>query len=144
MGSSGASGNTSRMSIDARAPSSLAEYVAAVGGLASVLQGDEPGGKAAALNAAVRAATSELLVFADSRQHFAPEAVSRLVDALGDERLGAVSGAVVNDSGDPLMDRYWTYELALRESQAAVLPCMPSRASWKRSSQVASSAPAWS
>jgi cellulose synthase/poly-beta-1,6-N-acetylglucosamine synthase-like glycosyltransferase len=108
------------IAVDAKAPFPFEEYRGAVDGLAAVLRGDEPGGKAAALNAAVRAATTDLLVFGDSGQVWAPDAVSHLVDALGDERFGAVTGSFVNESGDPLMDRYWRYEHSLRESQAAV------------------------
>jgi cellulose synthase/poly-beta-1,6-N-acetylglucosamine synthase-like glycosyltransferase len=51
---------------------------------ATVVQGDAPGGKAAALNAGVRAASGEILVFSDTHQRFEPDAVSALVRALGD------------------------------------------------------------
>jgi cellulose synthase/poly-beta-1,6-N-acetylglucosamine synthase-like glycosyltransferase len=47
-----------------------------------IVSGDPPGGKAAALNAAVRAATGQVLVFADTAQRFAPDAISELVREL--------------------------------------------------------------
>ncbi len=54
-----------------------------------------PGGKALALNAGVDRARFELLVFADSRQGFAPDALAWLVAPFGDPRVGAVSGELV-------------------------------------------------
>jgi cellulose synthase/poly-beta-1,6-N-acetylglucosamine synthase-like glycosyltransferase len=56
-----------------------------------------PGGKALALNAGVERARFELLVFADSRQGFARDALAWLVAPFGDPRVGAVSGELVLD-----------------------------------------------
>ena len=85
-----------------------------------VVVGDAPGGKAAALNAAVRAARGDVLVFADAAQSFGDDAVTRLVSALTDPRLGAVSGALeVGYTGSSnLSERYWAYERALRAAEA--------------------------
>jgi len=88
-----------------------------------VVRGDSPGGKAAALNAGVRAARGEVLVFGDAHQLFEPEAVARLVVALADPRVGAVSGCLeVGAHGGPptLADRYWSYEKRLRDAEARV------------------------
>jgi cellulose synthase/poly-beta-1,6-N-acetylglucosamine synthase-like glycosyltransferase len=88
-----------------------------------VVQGDDPGGKATALNAAVRAARHELLVFADTAQRFDPNAVSALVGALSDPRLGAVSGMLDlpgRDGSLNLAERYWRYERWLRFWEARV------------------------
>lgn len=88
-----------------------------------VVVGDSPGGKAATLNAAVRTARHEVLVFADSAQRFAPDAITRLVAALADRRLGAVSGALqIGRDGVPatLAERYWQFEKWLREREARV------------------------
>ena len=85
--------------------------------------GDAPGGKAATLNAAVRAATGEILVFSDAAQRFAPGAIRRLVAALADPRLGAVSGALqIGRDGKTatLAERYWRFEKWLREREARV------------------------
>jgi cellulose synthase/poly-beta-1,6-N-acetylglucosamine synthase-like glycosyltransferase len=85
-----------------------------------VVVGDAPGGKAASLNAGVRAARGELLVFADAAQSFDTDAVAELVAGLADPRFAAVSGAL--DVGTPgsfnLSDRYWTFERALRAAEA--------------------------
>jgi len=51
-----------------------------------------PAGKALALNAGVREARHPILVFADARQRFAPDAVRRLVAPFADPRIGGVSG----------------------------------------------------
>ena len=63
-----------------------------------------PGGKALALNAGVREAHHPILVFADARQRFAPDAVRRLVAPFADPRVGGVSGelhlAEARDEGE--------------------------------------------
>ena len=48
----------------------------------TVLDGDAAGGKAASVNAGVRAATGEVLVFTDTQQRFEPEAIDALVASL--------------------------------------------------------------
>ena len=53
------------------------------------------GGKARALNAGVAAATNDILVFADMRQGFAPDALRALVAPFADPAVGAVSGELV-------------------------------------------------
>lgn len=81
-------------------------------------------GKPAALNAAVRCATQPILVFADARQRFAPDAVRRLVTHFGDPHLGAVSGELMIDPaastiGDGV-GAYWTYEKWLRRHESQI------------------------
>lgn len=49
-------------------------------------------GKAAALNAAMRAARGEIIVFSDANAHFASDAVARLVENFADPRVGYVTG----------------------------------------------------
>lgn len=87
----------------------------------TVLTGDMPGGKAATLNAAVRAARHELLVFADTAQRFDRDAVPELVAELEDATLGAVSGLLdLPGAGGSLnlAERYWRYERWLRYWEA--------------------------
>jgi cellulose synthase/poly-beta-1,6-N-acetylglucosamine synthase-like glycosyltransferase len=55
------------------------------------------GGKARALNAGVERARFGLLVFADARQAFAPDALQALVAPFSDPQVGAVSGELVLD-----------------------------------------------
>ncbi|HET7459449.1 MAG TPA: glycosyltransferase, partial [Gemmatimonadaceae bacterium] len=106
---------------------SAADLLAAGDPRVTVVTGDLPGGKAATLNAGVRAATGELLVFTDTHQRFHADAIPRLVDALRDEpRVGIASGALdlgaSADAGRPrtLADHYWRYEKWLREREAVV------------------------
>jgi cellulose synthase/poly-beta-1,6-N-acetylglucosamine synthase-like glycosyltransferase len=87
----------------------------------TVVRGDAPGGKCATLNAAVRAAQGEVLVFSDAHQRFAPDAVRKLIDALvGDPRLGATSGRLVLpvDDASSVFRLYSRYELTLRDAEA--------------------------
>jgi cellulose synthase/poly-beta-1,6-N-acetylglucosamine synthase-like glycosyltransferase len=88
-----------------------------------VVGGDAPGGKAATLNAGVRAARGDVLVFADTAQRFEPDAVGALVADLTDPRLGAVSGVLdlpgIGGSLN-LPERYWRYERWLRRWEARV------------------------
>jgi len=56
-----------------------------------------PRGKAAALNLAVAHAGGDVLVFADARQMFAPDALRALVAPLADARVGGVTGELLLD-----------------------------------------------
>jgi cellulose synthase/poly-beta-1,6-N-acetylglucosamine synthase-like glycosyltransferase len=79
-------------------------------------------GKAGAVNAGVAAAKGELIVFADARQRFAPDAVRRLAETLADPTVGAVSGRLVIGEADDAAGRgiglYWRFETALRLAQS--------------------------
>ncbi len=75
-------------------------------------------GKAAALNAAVAAATGEVLVFTDARQELSHNAVEALVENLADAHVGAVGGELVL-AGDAPAGAYWRYEAALRRWESA-------------------------
>jgi biofilm PGA synthesis N-glycosyltransferase PgaC len=87
------------------------------------VQGDAAGGKASTLNAAVRAASHEHLVFADTAQRFDADAIAALVVALEDPHRGAVSGMLDlpgRDGSLNLAERYWRYERWLRFWEARV------------------------
>jgi cellulose synthase/poly-beta-1,6-N-acetylglucosamine synthase-like glycosyltransferase len=93
------------------------------GGRVQVVAGDPPGGKAATLNAAVRAASGEVLVFTDVGQTFDRQAIRRLVDALATPGLGAASGRLEiaqGADGPSLSERYWRYERWVRRSESRV------------------------
>jgi poly-beta-1,6-N-acetyl-D-glucosamine synthase len=88
-------------------------------------------GKASALNAGVARARHEILVFADARQTFAPDAVRRLVRNFEDPSVGAVSGELVLDceraagaTPDSTIAEgvglYWRYEKWLRRRESLV------------------------
>ncbi len=83
------------------------------------------GGKAAGLNAAVRAAQGDVLVFSDVQQRFAPDAIRVLVTRLqADPRLSAVGGALqlpgdrADASGRSPVEWYWFLERLLRAAEA--------------------------
>jgi len=88
-----------------------------------VIMGDAPGGKGCSLNAAVRASSGDVLVFTDTAQRFATDAIAKLVDALDDTRLGAVSGALrigTDARARSIAELYWRFERWLRRAEADV------------------------
>ncbi|MGE5927598.1 MAG: glycosyltransferase [Gemmatimonadota bacterium] len=88
----------------------------------TVVRGDPPGGKAVTLNAAVRVATGEILVFSDTHQRFAPDAIRALVTDLSDGTYAATSGRLELPAGKDasLIDRYWRMERRLRRDEARI------------------------
>ncbi len=84
---------------------------------------DESHGKASALNAAVRHATGEVLVFMDTRQTIDANAVSELAACFADPAIGAVSGELVLESASdaPQNDAlgiYWQIEKVVRKLES--------------------------
>jgi cellulose synthase/poly-beta-1,6-N-acetylglucosamine synthase-like glycosyltransferase len=115
------------IALDASTPAARRPALHALGaGRVRVVTGDEPGGKAAALNAGVRAASGEVLVFTDTQQRFEPDAIGALVAALqADPRRDVVGGALHLPGDRPGMRRspvewYWAMERALRTDEARV------------------------
>ena len=81
------------------------------------------GGKALALNAGVRRARHDVLVFADARQVFAADALIELTAPLRDRRIGAVTGELVLEGDSTIADGvglYWRYEKQIRRYESAV------------------------
>jgi biofilm PGA synthesis N-glycosyltransferase PgaC len=87
-----------------------------------------PSGKASAINAGVAAARHEVIVFADARQTFAPDALRALVAPFGDPDVGGVSGELLLDAesgsgASTIADgvgAYWRYEKWLRRHESLV------------------------
>lgn len=90
-----------------------------------------PSGKAAALNAGVARARHEILLFADARQSFAPDALTHLTANFADPAVGGVTGELVLDcERDPrvLNDSavaegvglYWRYEKWIRRKESLI------------------------
>jgi len=105
----------------ARARTSIAELSTGMDPRVRVVAGDQPGGKASTLNAAVRAARHDTLVFTDTAQTFDRNAVTELARALRDPKIGAVSGILdlpIRSTGPTLADRYWRYERWIRNAEA--------------------------
>ncbi|HEU4799887.1 MAG TPA: glycosyltransferase [Gemmatimonadales bacterium] len=93
-----------------------------LGDSARVVPADPAGGKAAALNAGVRAATGTVLVFTDTHQRFDRDTIPQLLGALGAGRYDAVSGQLELPEGTrrSWVERYWRMERRLRADEAAV------------------------
>jgi len=109
------------VALDAAGSAARPEELAGIDPRVTVVRGDAPGGKAAALNAGVRAARGDVLVFTDAHQQFAPDAIGHLVAALRDGRTGAAAGALeipVSGGAPTLAERYWRYEKWLRRNEA--------------------------
>jgi biofilm PGA synthesis N-glycosyltransferase PgaC len=111
------------VAVDPTSHHAPAAYAAVLGDRALVVPGDAPGGKATTLNAGVRAATGELLVFADSQQEFDADAIPLLARYLEDPRFGAVSGGYASaksEGGKSILDLFWNFEVVVRRYEAEV------------------------
>jgi len=78
-------------------------------------------GKAKALNLAHGAARHPILVFADARQTWAPDAIERITENFADTSVGAVSGDLVVESAPGVMagvGLYWRFEKWLRRTES--------------------------
>jgi hypothetical protein len=80
------------------------------------------GGKVRAQDAAVRAASGELLAFGDANATWAPDALERLADRFADPQVGYACGRVrfVSEGGTNQEGAYWRYELWLRAQESAL------------------------
>jgi cellulose synthase/poly-beta-1,6-N-acetylglucosamine synthase-like glycosyltransferase len=88
------------------------------------------GGKPRALNAGVAAAHGDIIVFADARQRFAPNAIAALTTNFDDPMIGGVTGELVLDCeadrsvNDSTVAEgvglYWRYEKWLRRRESRV------------------------
>jgi len=109
------------IAVDANSTHDLEAYRTSLAGMAEVVSGDPPGGKAAALNAGVRAAdgSTDVLVFADVGQEFTPGSIPRLVSALRDGDFGAITGRYTHARTDGIMSAYADLEAMIRAGQAA-------------------------
>jgi poly-beta-1,6-N-acetyl-D-glucosamine synthase len=114
-------GSTDRTVAEAQATASEAEFAANGRIPIRVLVQEPKLGKAVALNHAYAAAHHPLLVFADTRQSWADDAIDRLVAAFGDPSVGAVSGNLVIESASGVMGGiglYWRFEKWLRRTES--------------------------
>ena len=80
------------------------------------------GGKCAAQNAGVSAATNEILVFTDVRQTLHPDCLRNALAPFGDPSVGAVSAELHIRSGQSEDERdtglYWKYEVWIRKGMS--------------------------
>lgn len=84
---------------------------------------DRQRGKATALNVGAGIASGEVIIFADARQWFEPDAIKELASNFADARVGAVSGELLIDGGANTgvsegVGLYWKYEKWIRKSES--------------------------
>ena len=80
-------------------------------------------GKAEALTCASDIARGDVIVFADARQHWAPDALENLLKNFIDPAVGGVSGDLIIESGPGLLSgvgRYWQYEKWIRRNESLI------------------------
>jgi len=79
-------------------------------------------GKVRTQDAAVRAASGELLAFSDANARWEPAALAALAAAFADPGVGYACGQVrfVNEAGTNQEGLYWRYEMWLRESESSL------------------------
>lgn len=113
--------------LDARDSRATQADLADLGPNVQVIIGDAPGGKAMGVNAGMRLATGDVVVFADSFQMFTADTIPRLAGALQTPGTGAVSGRLVlapaEDNVSPI-HLYWAYETWLRQCEARWHSCV--------------------
>ena len=85
----------------------------------TVIELPERGGKAAALNAGLRHATHDVVVFSDASIQLEPQAIEEIVKPFADPEVGCVSGEdPISDGGGEGL--YGRYELALRRLESSI------------------------
>lgn len=88
----------------------------------SICWGDRRG-KAAALNYGVSLSLNEVVVFADARQRWSPNAIEQLLESFRDPSVGAVSGELILESQPGVLagvGMYWRFEKWLRSQESRV------------------------
>jgi cellulose synthase/poly-beta-1,6-N-acetylglucosamine synthase-like glycosyltransferase len=125
------------VAVDSTASFELTSYELALGEEVRIVAGDPPGGKAATLNAGVRASCNDAIVLADSLQSFTEGSIPALLAVLVGDNVGGVSGTVRQNSGDVALDTYWRADSLIRAGQSARHSVVTSTgqiaAFWKRS-----------
>lgn len=92
-------------------------------GLVEVVELPERHGKAWALTEAARHAKGTILVFADTRQTWEPDALPKLLENFADDSVGAVSGNLVVEGNEGFRQGvrcYWEYEKTLRRMESLI------------------------
>ena len=97
-------------------------------GRVEVMEFPERRGKAAVLNALVRASGADVIVFTDANTLFERGAVRRLLEPFGDPRVGAVCGRLLlgTEEGAPATPEaaFWDQETGLKEQEGRLGVCL--------------------
>lgn len=78
-------------------------------------------GKADAISRAVASATSDVIIFADARQRWAPDALGLLLENFADPAVGGTTGDLCLESAPGVtagVGLYWRYEKAVRKLES--------------------------
>lgn len=90
----------------------------------TLLRMGERGGKTLGLNAGVKAAAGEVIVFSDANAMYEADALRKLVRNFADEEVGAVVGESTYERSENDADRsesaYWRYETAIKRLETRV------------------------
>lgn len=84
----------------------------------------EHSGKAAAINAGVAEATSDVILFVDIRPEIAPGAIAQLVGNFSDPKIGCVAGELIlrqeghDSTSEAVGGLYWRFEQWIRKCEA--------------------------
>jgi cellulose synthase/poly-beta-1,6-N-acetylglucosamine synthase-like glycosyltransferase len=92
-------------------------------GFVRVLELPARAGKAVALTAGCAASRHEIVVFADARQSWAPDALRNLLANFTDPSVGAVSGELIVESAPGIMQGvglYWRLEKWMRRKESEI------------------------
>ncbi|MEM8984019.1 MAG: glycosyltransferase family 2 protein [Pseudomonadota bacterium] len=85
---------------------------------ATLLRMEERGGKTLGLNAAIEAASGEIVVFSDANAMYQQDAIRKLIRNFADENVGAVVGESTYSESANDAERsesaYWRYETAIK------------------------------
>jgi cellulose synthase/poly-beta-1,6-N-acetylglucosamine synthase-like glycosyltransferase len=89
-----------------------------------LLRMEERGGKTLGLNAGVRAAGGEIVVFSDANAMYLPDAVRRMLRNFADPDVGAVVGestyASATGGAQQSESLYWKYETAIKRLESGI------------------------
>ena len=89
--------------------------------LVRVIELSESRGKAGALNEGCAAANGDVIVFADTRQRWAPDSLELLLENFTDPRVGAATGNLLIESSPGILagvGMYWRFERWLRGAES--------------------------
>jgi len=109
-----------------RTDSIVREYI---GNGITLLSQPERSGKTAGLNGAVKRASGEILVFSDADAMYEPGAIKKMVNLLGDERVGLVTGStryIAETDGDMVETSsiYTDLERFIKRNESRVGSCV--------------------
>ncbi|MEQ1800523.1 MAG: glycosyltransferase family 2 protein [Gammaproteobacteria bacterium] len=101
------------------------EAVIAAGPPARLLRMEARGGKTVGLNAALRAAQGDIVIFSDANAMYERDALRMLVQNFADPRVGAVTGESryeigTDDASTESEGTYWSYEIWIKGLESSL------------------------